>query len=68
MRDLGRLGQFLKVDRCIFYLAAADMSQFAIVDHYNWWADADRESVLILGETGRLPGRSMPAAPSLAGI
>ena len=44
-KDLGRLGRFLDVDRCVFYFADEIEGGFSIVDPYNWWAERDNEQV-----------------------
>lgn len=45
-RDLGRLGKFLNVDRCMIFLAGEHKGQFSVMDPYNWWAKEDQEQVM----------------------
>lgn len=40
-KDLGRLGAFLGVDRCIFYLARGENGTFKIDAAFIWWAKED---------------------------
>jgi len=44
-RDLGRLGLFLNVERCIFYLAGDKEGTFHIDDRFNWWPEEDSDHV-----------------------
>jgi transcriptional regulator with GAF, ATPase, and Fis domain len=41
-QDLGRIGAFLEVDRCIFYLPDEKRGSFRIEDRLNWWMEPDR--------------------------
>lgn len=45
-RDLGRLGRFLDVDRCIIFLAEDQKGQFSVQDACNWWPEEDREQAM----------------------
>jgi formate hydrogenlyase transcriptional activator len=47
-KDLGRLGTFLGVDRCIFYLADAEKDRFEIERPFNWWLEKDHSFVMKL--------------------
>lgn len=42
--DLGRLGSFLQVERCIFYLAGKK-GTFQIDDQFNWWLEDDVDHI-----------------------
>jgi transcriptional regulator with GAF, ATPase, and Fis domain len=44
-RDLGRLGLFLEVDRCMFYLTAPKKGSFLINDRFTWWREEDTEQI-----------------------
>ncbi|MFV0436513.1 MAG: sigma 54-interacting transcriptional regulator [Desulfopila sp.] len=43
--DLGRLGRFLAVDRCIFYQTGAKPGTYHIDDLFNWWIKEDTEKI-----------------------
>ena len=43
-KDLGRLGSFLNVERCVFYLAGKK-GTFQIDDLFNWWHEEDSENI-----------------------
>jgi transcriptional regulator with GAF, ATPase, and Fis domain len=41
-QDLGRIGAFLEVDRCIFYLPGEKRGSYRIDDRLNWWMEPDK--------------------------
>ncbi|MGD9364378.1 MAG: sigma 54-interacting transcriptional regulator [Desulfobacteraceae bacterium] len=44
-KDLGRLGSFLKAERCLFYLSGSEEGTFEINDTYNWWREEDEDHI-----------------------
>jgi transcriptional regulator with GAF, ATPase, and Fis domain len=44
-KDLGRLGSFLNVERCLFYLSGKQEGTFEINDTYNWWLEEDADQI-----------------------
>jgi transcriptional regulator with GAF, ATPase, and Fis domain len=44
-KDLGRLGRFLDVDRCIFYLAGEKKGTYRIDAPFIWWMNGDEELI-----------------------
>lgn len=44
-KDLGRLGSFLKAERCLFYLSGKKEGTFEINDTYNWWLEEDAAQI-----------------------
>jgi transcriptional regulator with GAF, ATPase, and Fis domain len=44
-KDLGRLGSFLNVERCIFYLAGRKKGTYQIDERFNWWLEEDSEHI-----------------------
>jgi len=47
-KDLGRLGSFLDVERCLFYVAGNKKGTFQINDLFNWWHEEDSERIKIV--------------------
>jgi transcriptional regulator with GAF, ATPase, and Fis domain len=48
--DLGRIGSFLEVDRCIFYLPSKRKGLFEVRVPFNWWPEKDHEIVTRISE------------------
>ena len=44
-KDLGRLGSFLNVERCVFYLVGKKQGTFQIDDRFTWWLEEDSDYV-----------------------
>lgn len=44
-RDLGRLGSYLNVDRCTFYVSGEEKGTYVVKDPFVWWKQEDEDKI-----------------------